>query len=127
MIGQQFGEWHHSIIPPKHNVKSDLTMDILLIFSECVTVKFKKRNSSLETGRKMVYLVPVSILSCTQQGKHSQTEHRRDEDLVEWGGMQKAFLKGGNLSCCQHIRQHWETYRARCEEAKIPTHHWAIP
>ncbi|KAI0244896.1 hypothetical protein BJV78DRAFT_1099984, partial [Lactifluus subvellereus] len=49
------------------------------------------------------------------------------EDLIKQEGTQKAFLKGGNSSCRQHIRQHWEVYKKKCEEASIPIHHWAIP
>jgi len=41
--------------------------------------------------------------------------------------MRKAFFKGANSSCRQHIRQHYETYKKRCEDAKIPLNHWAIP
>jgi hypothetical protein len=36
-------------------------------------------------------------------------------------------FKGGNSSCRQHIRQHYEIYKKKCQEAKIPMNHWAIP
>src|SRR5271163_3536500 len=42
-------------------------------------------------------------------------------------GKRKALLKGGNLSCRLHIRQHYDLYKQRCETADIPISHWAIP
>ena len=39
----------------------------------------------------------------------------------------KAFLKGGNSSCCFHICQHYALYMEKCNEAGIPVVHWAIP
>jgi hypothetical protein len=50
-----------------------------------------------------------------------------NKDLVQVEGMQKAFLKGSNSSCHQHLRQHFKEYKSKCEDANIPTHHWAIP
>jgi hypothetical protein len=42
-------------------------------------------------------------------------------------GKRKAFHTGSNSSCRQHIRQHYDEYKKRCKEEKIPEHHWAIP
>ena len=42
-------------------------------------------------------------------------------------GLRKAFHVGGNSSCRQHLRQHWELYKNKCEEKNIPINHWAIP
>jgi hypothetical protein len=41
--------------------------------------------------------------------------------------MRKAFLRGSNSSCRQHLRQHYELYKEKCEAAGIPVNHWAIP
>lgn len=52
---------------------------------------------------------------------------RADEKLIAKHGKSKAFLSGGNSSCRYHLRQHYELYKARCKEANVPEHHWAIP
>ena len=52
---------------------------------------------------------------------------RDDVLFIKRYGMRKAFHTGGNSSCRQHIRQHYEIYKQRCKEKKIPEHHWAIP
>jgi hypothetical protein len=52
---------------------------------------------------------------------------RDDEHFVKVHGKWRAFHKGGNLSCRTHIRQHYKTYKKKCEEAEIPINHWAIP
>lgn len=41
--------------------------------------------------------------------------------------MRKAFHVGGNSSCRQHLRQHWELYSQKCKAKNIPVNHWAIP
>jgi hypothetical protein len=53
--------------------------------------------------------------------------YREDRVFLEKSGKRKAFHMGSNSSCRQHIRQHYEIYKSRCKEAKIPEHHWAIP
>ena len=52
---------------------------------------------------------------------------RADESFIKAQGKHKAFHKGGNSSCCTHIRQHYQLYVQKCEEANVPVHHWAIP
>src|SRR5271155_3661964 len=52
---------------------------------------------------------------------------RDDEDFVKGHGKRKAFHKGGNSSCRLHIRQHYVLYKEKCEKAKVPINHWAIP
>jgi hypothetical protein len=47
--GSDLEEWHQSNIPTKLKVKGESTKDLLLIFSERVTVKFKKKNDNYET------------------------------------------------------------------------------
>ncbi|KAF8461322.1 hypothetical protein DFH94DRAFT_640946, partial [Russula ochroleuca] len=91
-------------------VKAESTKDLLLIFSDHITVKFKKKNDIYKT---------VVGRWCTVC--------REDKDLVKRGGVQKAFLKGSNSSCCQHLQKHWEIYQKRCKDAKIKVYHWAIP
>jgi len=46
--GGNLEELHQSNIPTKLKVKAESTKDLLLIFSECVMVKFKKENDSYE-------------------------------------------------------------------------------
>jgi len=41
--------------------------------------------------------------------------------------LRKAFHVGGNSSCQQHLRQHWELYEKKCQENNVPVNHWAIP
>ncbi|KAF8224122.1 hypothetical protein L208DRAFT_1313194 [Tricholoma matsutake] len=48
-------------------------------------------------------------------------------ELTKCEGLQRAFLKGSNSSCCQHAWQHWELYERKCKETDMPIHHWAIP
>jgi hypothetical protein len=54
-------------------------------------------------------------------------KHRANTELTKREGLQRAFLKGSNLSCRQHARQHWELYERKCKETNTPIHHWAIP
>ena len=42
-------------------------------------------------------------------------------------GLRKTFFTGSNSSCRQHIRQHYDLYKKRCEDEKIPLNHRAIP
>jgi hypothetical protein len=46
---------------------------------------------------------------------------------VKSKGLRKTFFTGSNSSCRQHIRQHYELYKKRCKDAKIPLNHRAIP
>ena len=41
--------------------------------------------------------------------------------------LRKAFHVGGNSSLRTHIRQHYESYLQRCNDAKIESHHHAMP
>lgn len=52
---------------------------------------------------------------------------RSDADFIKKWGKRKAFHVGGNSSCRQHIRQHWDLYKAECEEKNLPVNHHAIP
>ena len=52
---------------------------------------------------------------------------RNDKAFIKSNGKRKAFHKGSNSSCRFHIRQHYDTYKERCETADIPVNHWAIP
>ena len=52
---------------------------------------------------------------------------RVDVEFLQTNGKWKAFHLGGNSSCCQHIRGHYEIYRQRCAEQKIPENHYAVP
>ena len=52
---------------------------------------------------------------------------REDEEFVSLNGRQRAFHVGSNLSCRQHLRSHFKTYKARCEEKGLKVHHHAVP
>ena len=52
---------------------------------------------------------------------------RDDKEFTETHRKWKAFHTGSNLSCWVHICQHYELYKAQCEEEGLPDHHWAIP
>jgi len=41
--------------------------------------------------------------------------------------LRKAFLTGGNSTCRQHIRQHYQYYSDKCKEAGIPESEHCIP
>jgi hypothetical protein len=66
-------------------------------------------------------------LSSAEKLKTHLLRCRNDENFVKTNGLRKAFHKGGNSSCRQHIRQHYELYKTKCEKANIPMNHWAIP
>jgi hypothetical protein len=53
--------------------------------------------------------------------------HSDNKDFVAKNGKRKAFHVGGNSSCRQHLRQHWDLYSKECKDKKIPIHHWATP
>jgi hypothetical protein len=42
-------------------------------------------------------------------------------------GLRKTFFTESNSSCRQHIRQHYELYRQKCNDNDIPMNHRAIP
>ncbi|KIJ61933.1 hypothetical protein HYDPIDRAFT_70921, partial [Hydnomerulius pinastri MD-312] len=84
--------------------------DILTMFSECCTVKFCHSDGKVETLKG-----------------HWCNECRKDEEFLLKNSKQKVFHIGSNLSCHQHIRSHYETYKVRCTERKIQVHHHAVP
>jgi hypothetical protein len=49
------------------------------------------------------------------------------------GGKRSAFFTGGNSTCRAHIRSHYKkkkhynVYKERCKEKRIPENHHAIP
>ena len=51
----------------------------------------------------------------------------REDPKIEKAGMRKAFHLGSNSSCRQHIRQHYDIYKARCEGQNIPVQPQVIP
>ena len=42
-------------------------------------------------------------------------------------GKRQAFHVGSNSLCWQHIRSHFEIYKAKCEKKGLKVHHHAIP
>ncbi|KIM51949.1 hypothetical protein SCLCIDRAFT_86780, partial [Scleroderma citrinum Foug A] len=49
------------------------------------------------------------------------------QELLARYGKRKAFHTGSNSSCRQHIRSHYELYKARCAERGVSEHHHALP
>ena len=99
--------------------------------SDRVTVKFQMSNgkSESEVGQwcfSCKFVISWDLVNdCSRCSPN--TSSRLDEKFVKKNGTRKAFFKGGNSSCRQHIRQHYNIYKKRCEEAKISLNHWAIP
>ena len=50
-----------------------------------------------------------------------------DERTVKVKDLRKTFFTGSNSSCCQHIRQHYELYKQKCNDEHIPMNHRAVP
>ncbi|KAH9954727.1 hypothetical protein BJV74DRAFT_800232 [Russula compacta] len=99
-------EQHHGKIPDNLPLKVDTIKDLLVIFSQHISVKFKK-NSILEI------LVGRWCAPCRASLKKV--------------GQRKAFFIGGNLTCRAHICQHYMLYKEHCKEGNIPENHHAIP
>ncbi|KAF8181780.1 hypothetical protein BJ912DRAFT_1023504 [Pholiota molesta] len=91
-------------------VKKELTLDLLTIMSDRVTVKFK-----VGPDKHLIVLGRWCNIC------------KNDKEFVKLSGMRKAFHKGGNSSCRTHIRQHYDLYKERCAKDSIPMNHWAIP
>ncbi|GLB39419.1 hypothetical protein LshimejAT787_0605810 [Lyophyllum shimeji] len=100
-------EKHTLPMPSAQPVKKESTKDLLLIMSDKVTVRFMNADKTSETVRGR-------WCSVCKEGAKAK-------------GLRAAFLTGANSSCRQHIRQHYELYKAKCKEADIPVNHWAIP
>ena len=77
----------------------------------------------------MVQFLQVSckIVHTTTTCTHLYAKSRNNDHFVKVHGMRKVFLRGSNSSCRQHLRQHYELYKEKCEAAGIPVNHWAIP
>ncbi|KIK73243.1 hypothetical protein PAXRUDRAFT_68352, partial [Paxillus rubicundulus Ve08.2h10] len=90
--------------------KKQNTKDLLTIFSDRITVKFVSTDGKVET--KFGWWCTVC---------------KEDEVFVAKNGKHKAFFLGGNTSCHQHIRVHYDLYRERCVEQQIVENHHAIP
>ena len=75
----------------------------------------------------MVHCLQVSSHTMNPEKETDSTRARADASFIKAHGKRKAFHKGGNSSCRTHIRQHYELYVRKCEEANLPINHWAIP
>jgi hypothetical protein len=53
--------------------------------------------------------------------------NREDKELIGKHGKQKAFLTGGNSSCCHHVCTHFDIYKQKCTAAGLTVHHHTIP
>ncbi|KAI0269521.1 hypothetical protein BGY98DRAFT_937844 [Russula aff. rugulosa BPL654] len=92
---------HRSEIPAPLAVKSDTTKDLLTVFSDLVTVNFKKGDTM--TNKKGA-----------------------NKGLLK-GGEKRAFFTGGNSSCQAHIRGHYEIYKEQYKDGNIPENHHTLP
>jgi len=88
-------------------MKKDSTRDLLTIFSDLVTVKFKKGTQS-ETSRGQW------CLPCREKKRGKSNK-------------KTAFFVGGNSTCRVHIRSHYLLYQQCCKEQEIPENHYTIP
>ncbi|KAG6905216.1 hypothetical protein DXG01_004119 [Tephrocybe rancida] len=95
-------------VPSTHKVKKDSLKDLLLIFSDCVKVKFVNGQDVKEVRGRWCKICKV------------------DENFIQMQGKCRAFHMGGNSSCCGHIRQHYKVYKTQCAEKNITENHWAI-
>ncbi|KIM51960.1 hypothetical protein SCLCIDRAFT_75584, partial [Scleroderma citrinum Foug A] len=84
--------------------------DLLMIFTDKVTVKFTQVDGRTDTLR----------------GRWCK-ECKEDAAFVKLHGKRKAFFTGGNSTCRQHIRVHYKVYKERCSAENIKENHHAIP
>ncbi|KAF8235080.1 hypothetical protein L208DRAFT_1139183, partial [Tricholoma matsutake] len=108
--GDGLGEHHHIPIKAESPMKKEKANDLRLIFTDLVTVKFLRKNDTLETKR----------------GRWCNT-CRNDKEFVEKNSQRKAFHTGSNSLCHLHIHQHYTQYQELCKQENIPEHHWAVP
>jgi hypothetical protein len=109
-------------------VKKDTTKDLLTIFSDIVTVQFKKKSGAIETVKGRWCFPCKSVKSISKEDKRlPETLNRTDEKTVKTRGLRKVFFTGSNSSCRQHIRQHYELYKQKCNDEHIPINQRAIP
>jgi len=107
-------------------VKKDSTLDILTIMSDRVTVKFKVGPDLYETEKGRWCHLCKYVARIYKRLLYS-LRCREDEQFTKLYGKRKALHKGGNSSCRFHIRQHYNVYKKKCDDAGIPVAHWAIP
>jgi hypothetical protein len=50
-----------------------------------------------------------------------------NETTVKVKDLRKAFLTGSNFSCHQHICQHYDLNKQKCDNSNIPMNYRAIP
>ncbi|KAF8232047.1 hypothetical protein L208DRAFT_1274116, partial [Tricholoma matsutake] len=81
---------HHGEILEELTMKKDSTKDLLMIFSDIVTVKFTKG------GKKE-----------TMRGRWCLPCKEKEGKLVSNGKLWKVFLSGGNSTCHMHIYKHY--------------------
>lgn len=109
-------------------MKKDTTKDLLTIFSDIVTVQFNKKNGAVETVRGRWCLPCKSVQCISKEGRGlPEVSNRADDRTVKAKGLRKTFFTGSNSSCRQHIRQHYELYKQKCDDEHILLNHRAIP
>lgn len=52
---------------------------------------------------------------------------RGDPKALDKKSARKIFFTGGTSACRTHARTHYDIYKARCKEAGVEEHHWAVP
>ncbi|RDB16069.1 hypothetical protein Hypma_003459, partial [Hypsizygus marmoreus] len=88
--------------------KKESMKDLLTIFSELVTVKFKKG----ETGKLIK--------------EHWYTICKDNHKFMRSKGMDQAFHRGSNPSCHAHIHLHYNVYKERCQKKNLQINHHCI-
>ena len=91
--GGNLEELHQSNIPTKLKVKAESTKDLLLIFSECVMVKFKKENDSYEmvvgwwcNACRWVSIVTYIMRLLMKTGRTKPSSKEKDPQKPSWMG-----------------------------------------
>ena len=121
-------EDHHLIeAPTELSMKKDSMKDLLPIFSDIVIVQFKKKDA-VETVRGHWCLPCKLVQFILKENKGLlATWNRMNEKTVKAKGLRKTFLTGSNSSCRQHIHQHYDLYKQKCNDSNIPVNYRAIP
>jgi hypothetical protein len=84
------------------------------------------QNAVGEVERTMVLSLQVSYYAMSINKIAYEIENRDEKKAVNESSY-KAFFRGGNSTCRQHIRCHYTLYSKLCAEAGIEENHWAIP
>ena len=100
---------HCSKISAALVVKDDTTKNLLIVFSDLVTVNFKSENKTVNLNGRWCLLCRWVIVG------HKATERlimyfRANKETIK-EGKRVVFFTGGNLSCWVHICKHYKMYK----------------